>query len=162
MTGTILQVSVSQGGVPKRAIPAGALTLTGLEGDRHSHPDIHGGPRQAVLLITSEGIKELAALGFPLTHGSLGENLTTSGIHRRDWRVGQRWQIGAEVMIEITKRRAPCQTLNIYGAGIQPALFDALAGNGDPSSPKWGLSGFYASVIEPGVIRPSDEIVLVP
>jgi len=161
MTGTILQISVSQGGVPKHAIPAATLTPIGLEGDRHAHPDIHGGARQAVLLITAEGIDELIAYGFPLTHGSLGENLTTSGIDRRDFRVGQRWQIGAEVVIEITKRRAPCQALNVYGPGIQPVIFDALAGNGDPSSPKWGLSGFYASVVHPGVIRPRDEIVPV-
>ena len=161
MTGTILQVSVSPGGIPKRAIPAGILTPIGLEGDHHAHPDIHGGARQAVLLITAEGIEELAAHGYPLTYGSLGENLTTSGIDRRAYRTGQLWQIGREVVIEITKRRAPCQALNVYGPGIQPAIFDALAGDGDPSSPKWGLSGFYASVVQPGAIRPNDEIVLV-
>ena len=162
MTGTILQVSVSKGGVPKYAIPEGTLTPIGFEGDRHANPDIHGGARQAVLLITAEGIAELAALGFPLTHGSLGENLTTSGIAHRDWRAGQHWRIGPEAVIEITKRRAPCQALNVYGPGIQTAIFDALAGNGDPSSPKWGLSGFYASVVQPGVIRPGDEIALAP
>jgi len=162
MTGSILQVNASQGGVPKHPIPVGILTCSGLEGDRHAHPDIHGGARQAVLLITAEGIEELAAQGYPLVYGSLGENLTTRGIDRRDFRAGQRWQIGTEVVIEITKRRAPCQALNVYGPGIQPAIFDALAGNGDPSSPKWGLSGFYASVNQPGVIRSGDEIVLVP
>jgi len=162
MTGTILQVSISQGGVPKHAIPAGTLSLAGLEGDRQAHPDIHGGSRQAVLLITAEGIEELAAHGYPLTYGSLGENLTTRGIDRRDFRTGQRWQIGFEAVIEITKRRAPCQALNVYGPGIQPAISDALAGNGDPASPKWGLSGFYASVVQSGVIRPGDEIVLAP
>jgi MOSC domain-containing protein YiiM len=65
-------------------------------------------------------------------------------------------------MIEITKRRAPCQALNVYGAGLQAAIYDALAAAGDPSSPKWGLSGFYASVVRPGIIQPGDEIVLVP
>jgi MOSC domain-containing protein YiiM len=162
MTGSILQISVSHGGVPKRAIPLGTLTSVGLEGDHHAHPDIHGGPQQAVLLITAEGIAELAAQGFPLTHGSLGENLTTSGIARSEWRYGQRWQVGAEVVIEITKRRAPCQTLNVYGPGIQAAVYDSLAAAGDPSSPRWGLSGFYASVVQPGTIRPGDEIVLAP
>ena len=115
-----------------------------------------------MLLITAEGIEELAAQGFPLTYGSLGENLTTSGIDRRYFRSGQRWQIGAEVVIEITKRRAPCQSLNVYGPGIQAAVYDSLAAAGDPSSPKWGLSGFYASVVQPGAIRPGDDIVLVP
>src|SRR5450755_763216 len=113
MTGSILQVSVSQGGVPKHAIPAGILTPAGLDGDSHAHPGIHGGPKQAVLLITAEGIEELAAHGYPLVYGSLGENLTTRGIARREWRAGQRWRIGAEVVIEITKRRAPCQTLSV-------------------------------------------------
>jgi MOSC domain-containing protein YiiM len=160
MTGAILQISVSKGGVPKHAIPVATLTAVGLEGDRHAHPDIHGGARQAVLLITAEGIAELVGLGFPLTIGSLGENLTTQGIPRHDWRAGQHWHIGSEVVIEITKRRGPCHVLNVYGQGIQAAIYDSLAAAGDPASPKWGLSGFYASVIQPGVIRLGDEIVL--
>ncbi|HSR07815.1 MAG TPA: MOSC domain-containing protein [Bryobacteraceae bacterium] len=162
MTGSILQISVSPGGVPKHAIPVGILTPAGLESDHQSHPAIHGGPQQAVLLITAEGIAELAAQGFPLTHGSLGENLTTNGIPRQKWRTGQHWHIGPEVVIEITKRRAPCQALNVYGPGLQAAIYDSLAAAGDPSSPKWGLSGFYASVVRPGIIQPGDEIALVP
>jgi MOSC domain-containing protein YiiM len=69
-------------------------------------------------------------------------------------------QIGPEAVIEITKRRAPCQALNVYGPGLQAAIYDSLAAAGDPSSPKWGLSGFYASVVRPGIIQPGDEIVL--
>jgi MOSC domain-containing protein YiiM len=115
-----------------------------------------------VLLITAEGIEELAALGFPLTYGSLGENFTTSGIGRRDWRVGQRWRIGTDTVIEITKRRAPCKQLNVYGPGLQAAIYDALTEAGDPASPKWGLSGVYASVVAPGLVRPGDAVVLVP
>jgi MOSC domain-containing protein YiiM len=162
MTGTILQVNVSQGGVPKHAIPAAYLTPTGFEGDHQAHPAIHGGPKQAVLLITAEGIAELAAQGFQLTNGSLGENLTTSGISRHEWRAGQHWRIGPEVVIEITKRRAPCQALNVYGPGLQAAIYDPLAAAGDPSSPKWCLSGFYASVVCPGIIQAGDEIFFVP
>lgn len=33
-TGTIIQISVSQGGVPKLPIPQAHVTLLGLEGDR--------------------------------------------------------------------------------------------------------------------------------
>lgn len=162
MTGSILQVSVSRGGVPKHAIPVGTLAPLGILGDGHAHPEIHGGADRAVLLITAEGIEELAALGFPLIYGSLGENLTTLGIGRREWRIGQRWRIGADAVIEITKRRAPCQALNVYGPRIQAAIYDALARDGDPSSPKWGLSGFYASVVAPGLLRPGDAMVLTP
>src|SRR5579862_3030954 len=136
MTGSILQINVSSGGVPKRALPEALVTALGVEGDGHAHPEIHGGPERAVLLITAEGIEELAALGFPLTYGSLGENLTTRGIGRLDWRSGQRWRIGADVVIEITKRRGPCKTLNVYGPGLQAAIYDALTEAGDPASPK--------------------------
>jgi MOSC domain-containing protein YiiM len=162
MTGSVLQISVSTGGVPKHAVPEAPVTALGVEGDGHAHPELHGGPDRAVLLITAEGIAELAALGFPLTYGSLGENLTTRGIARRDWRVGQRWRIGADVVIEITKHRAPCQQLNVYGPGLQAAIYDVLTRDGDPASPKWGLSGVYASVVTPGLLHPGDAIVLAP
>jgi MOSC domain-containing protein YiiM len=160
-SGQLVQVSVSRGGIPKVAIPEGIVTPLGLEGDGHAHPDIHGGPDRALLLVTAEGIEELAAIGFPLAYGSLGENLTTRGIARSEWRVGQRWRIGLKAVIEITKRRGPCKTLNRY-PGIQSAIFDSLAQAGDPSSPKWGLSGIYASVVTAGRIRPGDEIILAP
>jgi len=162
MTGSVLQINVSAGGVPKRAVTQALVTSVGVEGDGHTHPEIHGGPERAVLLITAEGIEELSGLGFPLTYGSLGENLTTRGIGRREWRVGQRWRIGREAVIEITKRRAPCQTLNVYGPGLQAAIYDALVHAEDPSSPRWGLSGFYASVLTPGFIKPGDTVVLAP
>jgi MOSC domain-containing protein YiiM len=160
MTGSVLQINVSSGGVPKRPLPEASVTVLGIEGDGHAHPEIHGGPDRAVLLITAEGIEELAAQGFPLIYGSLGENLTTRGIARRDWRVGQRWRIGPDVVIQITKPRAPCQTLNVYGPGIQATIYDALTRDGDPASLKWGLSGVYASVVIPGMVRPGDAIVL--
>jgi len=160
VTGSVVQVNISGGGVPKHAIAAGTVTRLGVEGDAHAHPQIHGGPLQAVLLITAEGIAELAALGFPIEAGSLGENITTSGIDRRAFRSGQRWRIGADVVLEITKRRAPCATLNAYGPKIQRAVFDPLMQDGDPASPRWGLSGMYASVVKAGVIRPGDPIEL--
>jgi MOSC domain-containing protein YiiM len=74
--------------------------------------------------------------------------------------VGQRYRAG-EVFLELTKRRAPCIQLNVYGPGIQRAIFDPQVQAGDPSSPRWGLSGFYARVLRGGVIRPHDSIALV-
>ena len=41
-------------------------------------------PHQALLLITSEGIDELIAQGYPLHSGVSGENLTVAGLDRRD------------------------------------------------------------------------------
>ncbi len=158
MTGVVLQVNVSQGGVPKSAIPSAAVTERGIDGDAWRFP-FHGGRRQAILLITVEGIEELVALGFPLFAGALGENLTTRGLDRRKLRFGQRLRAG-DTEIELTRMRTPCATLNVYGAGIQAAMFDAAVQAGDPASPRWGLSGFYASVVRPGTVRPGDAITL--
>ena len=71
MTGSIIQINISPGGIPKRPIPDAIVTAEGIRGDRLSHPDIHGGPNQALLLITSEGIDELIAQGLPLFPGAL-------------------------------------------------------------------------------------------
>jgi MOSC domain-containing protein YiiM len=157
--GSVLQISVSKGGVPKRAISEGVVTELGLEGDEHANLQLHGGPKQALLFISIEGIEELKQAGFPLFPGALGENITTSGLNRRDWRMGQRWRVGPEVVVEFTKIRMPCKTLNRYGAGtIQKAVYDRLVQEGDPSAEPWGLSGAYARVIEGGRIRPGDPI----
>jgi MOSC domain-containing protein YiiM len=160
VTGTLLQINVSRGGVPKRSISSGDVTSLGIAGDVQAHPDFHGGHQQALLLITSEGIEELSALGFPLYPGALGENLTTRGLDRRGLRIGQRYRIGA-IIIELTKVREPCAQLNPYGPGIQKAIYDVQVQAGDPQSSRWGLSGFYASVVQPGAIRPGDPITLL-
>lgn len=157
---SVLQINVSPGGVPKRPIPVGIVTSVGIAGDKQAHPLIHGGPRQAILLITSEGIDELKEQGFPLYHGALGENLTTRGLDRRSVRIGQRYRIGA-ILVEITKVRSPCDTLTPYGPGIQTAVYDQEVKAGNPASPRWGLSGFYASILQAGTIHPGDPIQLV-
>jgi MOSC domain-containing protein YiiM len=160
MQGTILQVSVSRGGVPKRSIPQGDLGPLGIAGDHQAHPQFHGGPRQAVLLIAYEAIAELIAMGFPLYPGALGENITTQGVDHKQWRAGQRWRVG-QAIIEFTKLREPCRQLNVYGTGIQKSMYDAKAKAGDPSSPKWAMGGFYATVVRPGVVRSGDPVMLM-
>ncbi len=83
---TILQINISRGGLPKRSIPAADVTSLGITGDGHAHPEFHGGPDKALLLITSEGIDELIAQGFTVFPGAMGENLTTQGLDRRTLR----------------------------------------------------------------------------
>ena len=160
MTGSIYQISVSRGGIPKLPIPHGFLGPLGIEGDAHARPQIHGGPRQAVLLIASEAIADLVDRGYPLFPGALGENLTTRGIDRRQMRVGQRYRIG-EAVVELTKVRPPCNTLDVYGPSLKKEIYDPQVKAGDPSSPRWALSGFFASIVRSGNIRQNDIIALV-
>jgi len=161
VSASVLQINVSPGGVPKRPIPTGVVTPLGITGDGHAHPQIHGGPRKAILIITSEGIDELKEQGFQLYHGALGENLTTQGLDRRTVRIGQRYRVG-DVLLEITKLRQPCDTLSVYGLGrIQKAVYDQEVKAGNPESPRWGLGGFYAAVLQTGTVRPGDPIQLL-
>jgi MOSC domain-containing protein YiiM len=160
MIGSVVQVNISRGGVPKLPIPEGRVTALGIEGDLHAHPAIHGGIDKALLLIASEVIDELAARGYPVHYGALGENLTIKGIDRREMRAGQRYRVG-QVFIELTKLRTPCSTLDVYGDTIQREIWDKACKAGDVSSPRWGMSGFYARVVTPGPVRARDIIALV-
>jgi MOSC domain-containing protein YiiM len=54
--------------------------------------------------------------------------------------------------------RVPCATLDVYGPSIKQEIYDAQVKAGDYSSPRWGMSGFYASVFQGGEIRPHDII----
>jgi MOSC domain-containing protein YiiM len=158
--GSVIQINTSRGGVPKLPVSEAVVTPLGIEGDLHNHPTIHGGPEKALLWITSEGLGELAAAGFPLYAGALGENLTTQGVDRRTLRIGQRWRIG-EIVIKLTRIRTPCNTIAIYGRGIGEAVYDLDVKAGDALSPRWGLSGFYAAVLQPGPLRVGDAVALL-
>ena len=155
MQGTILQVSISRGGVPKRPIAEGVVGLLGIEGDEHAHPQIHGGPDKAILIITIEGIDELIAQGYSLFPGALGENLTTRGLDPRAFRIGQQIRAGS-AMLEITRPRGPCATLDIYGPTLKKEIHAK-----DETSHVWGLSGFYTRVLSPGLVHPNDIISVV-
>jgi MOSC domain-containing protein YiiM len=160
MQGTIVQVNISPGGLPKRPIERGIITPLGLEGDRHAHTEVHGGPKKAILLIASETVDDLTGRGYPLFYGALGENLTTRGLTLKDLRKGDQLRAGG-ALLEITLPRIPCRQLNVYGETLKGELADSLIWQHDPSSAYWGMSGFYASVVRPGPVEAGDIIALV-
>lgn len=160
MQGTILQVNISPGGLPKRPVSGGFIASLGIEGDRQAHPGIHGGPRQAILLIAAEVVEQLQERGYPVVFGSLGENLTSRGIDVHNLRIGDRIRAGG-ALLEITKPRGPCSQLDIYGPEIKQEIYDARVKVRDYGSPRWGMSGFYLSVVEPGPVCPGDIIAVV-
>jgi MOSC domain-containing protein YiiM len=158
--GVIVQINISLGGIPKRPVSAGIITPLGLAGDAHAHPQIHGGSRQAVLLIAAETIDELKSRGYPVFFGALGENLTTRGLDCRQLRIGHQFRAGAAIL-EITKVRGPCAALDVYGPAIKREIYDPRVEAGDPTSPRWGMSGFYARVIQPGAVHTDDPIMIL-
>ena len=160
MEGSIVQVNISPGGLPKRAIDEGWITPLGIEGDLHAHPAIHGGPVQAILIISAEVVDGLIERGYPLFYGAMGENLTTRGIEIRDVRQGDQFRVGGAVL-EITQPRGPCSALDVYGASLKLDVYDQKVKQRDYTSPRWGMSGFYASVIQAGAVREGDAVTLL-
>lgn len=152
MTGTIEQVSVSGGGLPKRAVPGALARTLGLEGDRQRNTKIHGGPRKAVLLVSAEDVDELSREGFPVEAGSLGENLTVRGIDFRQLAAGMRFRAGA-ALLELTTLRQPCLQLEPYNGGCTGRIQAEL-------KKLHARGGFYAAVVEEGAIRAGDIIAL--
>jgi MOSC domain-containing protein YiiM len=160
MQGFIVQVSISPGGLPKRPIAEGRIFPLGLEGDGHAHPQFHGGPRKAILIIASEVVDELKARGYPLFYGALGENLTTRGLEMGDLRIGDHLRAGGAIL-EITQTRVPCSALDVYGESLKHEIYDQRVMDGDYTSPLWGMSGFKASVVQAGPVQTGDIIAVL-
>lgn len=152
MDGVLIQVNASDGGVPKRPISLARVTFQGVVGDRQADKRYHGGPMQALCLFDAERLEELAAEGYPVIPGSLGENLTTRGLDYRVVRIGDVYRIGDGPLIQVTKPRQPCTTIQVYGEGIIKRLWGPTVA--------WGESGFYARVLEEGLVRAGDVVAL--
>jgi MOSC domain-containing protein YiiM len=147
-SGQVLQVNISAGGVPKLPVEQARVSRLGIDGDKHLYR-FHGGPQKALMLMAAEFIDILAAEGYSVYYGAMGENLTVRGLPYHHWCPGQRYRAGT-ALIEFTEPRVPCAKLRPYGKGIEKRIRRAP-----------GESGFYASVLEDGVIRPGDTIELV-
>lgn len=152
MEARVVQISRSGGGVPKHPLERARITASGVEGDWQKDRRYHGGPLQALCLFGNEQVRRLAAEGYPVGPGSLGENLTTEGLPFRDVRIGDVYRVGADVRFQITKPRVPCTTIQVYGEGIIKRLWGERV--------PWGESGFYARVVAAGAVAAHDPLRL--
>jgi MOSC domain-containing protein YiiM len=140
-------------GLPKLAVPEARLTPAGVEGDfnRYRHEEKSDDPRMAILLLPVETIEELAKEGWPVRPGDLGENITSEGLSYTTFSVGRRFRVGG-ARLEITKPCDPCDNLYLLpyvGPARGPEFMKTLLGR----------RGWYARVLEPGVVRPGDAII---
>jgi len=146
----VFQINISDGGVPKLPFRSAEINELGIVGDRQRNEKVHGGPDRALCLFSLERIMALQADGNPIYPGSIGENLTLTGLDWNELVPGQRLRIGPDVVIEIVSYPSPCATIADSFAEGQ------LTKVSRDHNPGW--SRLYARVLSPGNIRIGDRI----
>ncbi|RKN41313.1 MOSC domain-containing protein [Streptomyces hoynatensis] len=124
----------------------------GLAGDRAHDVKHHGGADQAVYAYAREDLDAWQAeLGRPLANGVFGENLTTEGVDVNGALIGERWRVGPDVILEVSRPRIPCSTFQGWmGREDWIKRFTAAA-----------QPGAYLRVIATGTIRAADPVDIV-
>jgi len=137
----------------------------GVEGDAHAGVTVRHRSRVArnpaspnlrqVHLIHAELFAELAAKGFAIAAGDMGENVTTQGIDLLALPVGAILRLGDSAEIVVTGLRNPCLQLDRFAAG----LMDATLGR-DADGGLVRKAGIMATVRRGGIVRPGDAVAV--
>ena len=140
-------------------------TGLGVRGDAHGGATVKHRSRvrqdptqpnlRQVHLIAAELHEELAAKGFQVGPGSMGENVTTRGLDLLALPCGTLLHLGAAV-VEVTGLRNPCAQLNQYQPGLMNAVLDRAA---DGSLVL--RAGIMGVVRRDGAVRPGDALTVV-
>jgi hypothetical protein len=137
----------------------------GVAGDAHCGATVKHRSRVAVdptqpnlrqvHLIQGELFDELAAQGFGVQPGQLGENLTTRGMDLLALPRDTELRIGANVVLRVTGLRNPCPQIENFEAGLLKAVVGKDA-NGEIVR----KAGIMCIVLAGGTLRPGDAIVV--
>jgi len=137
----------------------------GVEGDAHLGVTVKHRSRVArdptqpnlrqVHLVHAELHDELAAVGFVVKPGEMGENVTTRGIDLLALPVGARLHLGEDAVVEVTGLRNPCAQLDRFQEGLMAAVLDR-----DEHGGLVRRAGVMAVVVAAGEVRPGDPIAV--
>lgn len=162
--GTVIAVSTSATHTMRKESAAAITLLEGLgvEGDTHMGTTVKHRSRVArdpsqpnlrqVHLIHAELLDELAAKGFKVSPGRMGENITTRGLDLLGLPTGARLHIGGAI-VEVTGLRNPCAQLD----GIEPGLMQAVLGR-DAEGNLVRKAGIMGIVLQGGEVKPDDGV----
>lgn len=108
-----------------------------------------------VHLLHHELLEELLAKGFQVLPGQLGENICTSGVPVLELSEGTVLRIGAEARVRITGLRNPCSQIEAFMPGLLAEVLEKT-----PSGEVVRRTGVMGVVLESGVVRPGDDVVV--
>ncbi len=126
------------------------LRKNNIDGDGQADLKVHGGTYKAIYGYPIEHYSHWKQVlkRVDLTFGQFGENLTVEGMLEEEVHIGDVFQIGSDVELQITQPRVPCFKLG-YKMGM-------------PEFPKQFLEsrrvGFYFRVLAEGKITAGDTI----
>lgn len=128
------------------------VSETNVEGDKQGNPAVHGGPDKAVLVYGAGHYAEwLAELGRELPHGAFGENLTVVGLDEDSVCIGDTFEVGDDVVLQVTQPRQPCWKIaRRWQMKDLTALVD-----------KTGRTGWYNRVMREGQIEAGQAVRLL-
>jgi len=134
------------------------LGVSGVEQDEQADLNVHGGTDKAVYVYPAEHysfwetlLAEQKSDLLPLVHGFFGENFTVEGFNEQEVFVGDLWTIG-EVELVVEALREPCFKFNSK-IGLEEA---------GPIMVRTARSGWYLSVLQPGILKAGDDILVTP
>lgn len=170
MTAPHIMALARDGGHRFSKQPVARITLVaglGVEGDAHAGVTVKHRSRVArdptqpnlrqVHLVHAELFDELAAQGFTLAPGDIGENVTTRGIDLLGLSTGTKLHLGGQAVVEITGLRNPCAQLDHFRPGLMAAMLGRDADGGLIRK-----SGVMAIVLAGGVLNSGDPIRIDP
>lgn len=141
------------------------LAGLGVEGDGHAGPTVQHLSRvrrdpsqpnlRQVHLIAAELHDELAAAGFSVAPGDLGENVTTRGVDLLALPTGALLRLGPEAVVEVTGLRNPCQQID----GFRRGLLSQVARRGADGSVV-RRAGVMGVVLVGGKVAAGDAVVV--
>ncbi len=125
--------------------------MRGIAGDVQVNRKHHGYPAMALHHFPHENYAWLEHHFGPLPRlagpGSMGENVSTSGLTEHDVYIGDRFRLGS-ALIEVTQPRQPCATIegHLGAKGIVKGLVAAAR------------TGWFYRVIETGTAQAGDTL----
>lgn len=144
---------VGHSAIDKRAVDGPVeVNEFGLAIDHVCDTKHHGGIDQAVYAYGDDEARRWEAeLGRDLPYGWFGENLRIAGIPTTDATIGERWQVGDELVLEVTIARTPCRTFADWAQEDQ--WIKRFHQRADV--------GCYLRVVTPGQVRAGDPVSVV-
>lgn len=165
MAGTVIAVSRSPTHTMSKPIADSIRLLAGLgvEGDCHQGATVKHLSRilrfgdapnlRQIHLIHEELFDELRQIGFAVSAGDMGENVTTRGVDLLALPKGARLHLGDGAAVEVTGLRNPCRKLN----RVQPGLMAATLARDDAGNLE-RKAGVMGIVIAGGEVCGGDPI----